>query len=39
MNGMIFTVKRNVEGFIVNSGNSVSKYVRLKDGKLSEHHA
>ena len=32
-------VNRNVEGFIINSGNSVSKYVRLKDGKLTEHHA
>jgi hypothetical protein len=32
-------VNRKVEGFIVNSGNSVSKYVRLKDGKLAEHHA
>ena len=32
-------VNRKVEGFIVNSGNSVSKYVRLKDGKLTEHHA
>ena len=31
-------VNRNVEGFIINSGNSVSKYVRLKDGKLAEHH-
>ena len=31
-------VGRNVEGFIINSGNSVSKYVRLKDGKLTEHH-
>lgn len=33
------SVNRNVEGFIINSGNSVSKYVRLKDGKLTEHHA
>lgn len=32
-------VGRNVEGFIINSGNSVSKYVRLKDRKLTEHHA
>lgn len=32
-------IGRNVEGFIINSGNSVSKYVRLKDGKLTEHHA
>ncbi len=33
------SVNRNVEGFIVNYGSSVSKYVRLKDGKLTEHHA
>ena len=33
------SVNRNIEGFIINSGNFVSKYVRLKDGKLTEHHA
>lgn len=33
------SVNRNVEGFIIISGNSVSKYVRLKGGKLTEHHA
>ena len=33
------SVNRNVEGFIINFGNSVSKDVRLKDGKLTEHHA
>ena len=32
-------IGRSVDGFIINSGNSVSKYVRLKDGKLTEHHA
>lgn len=30
-------VNRDVEGFIINSGNSVTKYVRMKSGKLSEH--
>lgn len=30
-------VNRNVEGFIINSGNSISKYVRMKSGKMSEH--
>ena len=32
-------VKRKVEGLIINPGNSVSKYWRLKDGKLIEHHS
>lgn len=30
-------VKRNVEGFIVNHNNIISKYVRMKNGKLREH--
>lgn len=30
-------VKRNVEGFIVNYDNRVTKYVRMKNGKLAEH--
>ena len=30
-------VGRNVEGFIVNVNNSISKYVRMKNGKLTEH--
>jgi len=31
-------VKRNVEGFVVNYQNIISKYVRMKNGKLQEHH-
>ena len=31
-------VGRNVEGFIVNYKNIISKYVRMKNGKLQEHH-
>lgn len=30
-------VNRNVEGFVVNYKNIVSKYVRMKNGKLQEH--
>lgn len=30
-------VDRNVEGFIVNYKNIISKYVRMKNGKLQEH--
>jgi len=30
-------VNRNVEGFVLNYKNIVSKYVRMKNGKLSEH--
>ena len=30
-------VKRNVEGFVVNYKNVISKYVRMKNGKLQEH--
>lgn len=30
-------VKRNVEGFVINYKNIVSKYVRMKNGKLQEH--
>ena len=30
-------VKRNVEGFVVNYKNIISKYVRMKNGKLEEH--
>ena len=31
-------VNRNVEGFVVNYKNIISKYVRMKNGKLQEHH-
>lgn len=31
--------QRNVEGFIVNTGNSITKYVRMKNGKLEEHRS
>ena len=30
-------VKRNVEGFVVNYKNIISKYVRMKNGQLREH--
>lgn len=30
-------VKRKVEGFVINYENMISKYVRLKRGKLTEH--
>lgn len=30
-------VGRNVEGFVVNYKNNISKYVRMKNGKLQEH--
>lgn len=30
-------VKRNVEGFVVNYDNRITKYVRMKNGKLQEH--
>ena len=30
-------VSRNVEGFVVNYKNIISKYVRMKNGKLQEH--
>lgn len=30
-------VNRNVEGFIVNYKNIISKYVRMKNGQLKEH--
>ena len=30
-------VNRNVEGIIVNYQNNISKYVRMKNGKLQEH--
>ena len=35
----IYTAKvnRNVEGFVVNYKNIISKYVRMKNGKLQEH--
>lgn len=29
--------KRNVEGFVVNYKNIISKYVRMKNGQLKEH--
>jgi len=28
---------RNVEGFVINHNNNIRKYVRMKNGKLSEH--
>ena len=31
-------VKRNVEGFVVNTFDTVRKYVRMKRGKLEPHH-
>lgn len=30
-------VKRDVEGFVINYKNIISKYVRMKNGKLEEH--
>lgn len=30
-------VSRNVEGFVINYKNIISKYVRMKNGKLREH--
>ena len=30
-------VKRDVEGFVVNYNNIITKYVRMKNGKLQEH--
>ena len=30
-------VGRNVEGFVINYKNNISKYVRMKNGKLQEH--
>lgn len=29
--------KRNVEGFVLNYKNNITKYVRMKNGKLKEH--
>ena len=29
--------KRDVEGFVVNYDNRITKYVRMKNGKLAEH--
>lgn len=31
-------VGRNVEGFIIAQNNNVNKYVRMKNGKLQDHH-
>lgn len=31
-------VGRNVEGFIIAQNNNVKKYVRMKNGKMQEHH-
>ena len=31
-------VNRNVEGFILAQNNNVNKYVRMKNGKLQDHH-
>jgi len=33
------SVGRNVEGFVVRIGGVIKKYVRMKDGKLSDHKA
>lgn len=33
----ISKVNRNVEGFVINYKNMVTKYVRMKNGKLQEH--
>lgn len=30
--------QRNVEGFIIAQNNNVNKYVRMKNGKLQDHH-
>lgn len=30
-------VNRNVEGFVLNYNNKITKYVRMKNGKLQEH--
>lgn len=32
-------VNRSVEGFVVNYSNAITKYVRMKNGKLEEHYA
>lgn len=29
--------ERNVEGFVINYKNNITKYVRMKNGKLKEH--
>lgn len=31
-------VNRNVEGFVIAQNNNVNKYVRMKNGKLQDHH-
>ena len=31
--------KREVEWFIINTDNSIRKYIRMKNWELSEHHA
>ena len=33
----IAKVNRNVEGFVINYQNHITKYVRMKNGKLKEH--
>ena len=37
MQNILKKVNRNVEGIIVNYQNNISKYVRMKNGKLQEH--
>jgi hypothetical protein len=32
-------MNRNVEGFVVNINGNILKYVRMKNGKLADHHA
>lgn len=31
-------IERNVEGFVIAQNNNVNKYVRMKNGKLQDHH-
>ena len=31
-------VNRDVEGFVVNYNNIINKYVRMKNGKIQDHH-
>ena len=33
-----FELSRDVEGFIIINDNNVKKYVRMKNGKLQDHH-
>ena len=31
-------IERNVEGLVIAQNNNVNKYVRMKNGKLQDHH-